>query len=128
MTMRGRIGGFVRAALAAAAVAGVSFPAAAQVGPFRHAGLNLTSEDLAAIDAASAKLYAAAEPRIGASETWANAKSGNAGTVTLVTIYTWSGMPCRGLVHRITTPSRQDPQTIQIDRCRTAAGEWKIRA
>ena len=105
----------------------VTSEASAQVSPFRRAGLNLTKDDLSMIETASAKLYAGENPKIGASETWANAKSRNAGSVVLVAVYVWNKMPCRRLSHQIVSPARKDPYSVQVDRCQTSSGEWKIR-
>lgn len=101
--------------------------AIAQVSPFRRTGLNLSKEDLALLEAAGSKLYASDAPKVGATEAWSNAKSGNAGTIVLIAVYTWNNMPCRRMSHQITSPARKDPHSVQIDRCRTPAGEWKIR-
>lgn len=101
--------------------------ALAQVSPFRRVGLNLSKEDLGLLETAGAKLYATDTPKVGATETWSNAKSGNAGTIVLIAVYSWNNMPCRRMSHQITSPSRKDPHSVQVDRCRTPAGEWKIR-
>jgi len=118
---------FLRTAFVIAAVAFVAADAAAQVSPFRRVGLTLTKEDLALVEAAAAKLYAGENPRIGSIETWSNEKNKIGGTVVLIAAYTWNKMPCRRVSHQIVTAIRNDPYSVQIDRCRVASGEWKIR-
>ena len=122
-----RARGVCTGALLVASLLAMTAEAAAQVSPFRRAGLNLSKEDLALLEAAGSKLYASDTPKVGATETWSNAKSGNAGTIVLIAVYSWSNMPCRRMSHQITSAARKDPYSVQIDRCRTPAGEWKIR-
>nr|WP_281720704.1 hypothetical protein [Nitrosomonas nitrosa] len=113
--------------LVSASLLVIAGQASAQVSPFRGAGLKLSKEDFALIEAAGSKLYAVENPKVGATESWSNAKSGNGGTVVLTAVYTWNNMPCRRMSHQIVTTTRKDPYSVQIDRCRTPAGEWKTR-
>lgn len=124
---RTRTRSVVTGMLVAAALLASAADAAAQVSPFRRAGLNLSKEDLALLEAAGFKLYASDAPKVGATENWSNAKSGNAGTIVLIAVYSWNNMPCRRMSHQVTSAARKDPYSVQIDRCRTPAGEWKIR-
>jgi len=124
---RTRICGIRLVAIALVAMAVLVTEAAAQVSPFRRAGLNLTKEDFALLEAAGAKLYAKETPKVGAAESWANEESKNSGTVILVAAYTWNNMPCRRMTHQIMAAGRKDPHSVQIDRCRTPSGDWKVR-
>jgi len=116
------------AALTGFALALMAAPAWAQgVNPFGiHSSDDLTAEDRRLAEEASHRLYAGSDPSIGASRAWSNAASGNAGTVTLVRMHDYQGMPCLTLEHRLSIKGYARPVVFHIDRCRTKTGEWKI--
>lgn len=108
-------------------VAGLAAPAGAQINPFGPtSGDNLTADDRRLAEEASRKVYQAQAPSIGTTQSWSNSASGNSGTITLVKIHDYRGMPCRTLEHRVRINERTEPAVFRIDRCRTQAGEWKI--
>lgn len=118
--MRGTLLAFVLAA-------GLVVPAGAQINPFGpYSTDNLNAEDRRLAEEAASKVYRADPPSIGAEQSWANSGSGNSGTITLVRVHDYQGLPCRTLEHRIKVHGRNEPIVFHIDRCRTAAGEWKI--
>lgn len=109
------------------AVAGLAVPATAQINPFGpYSGDNLTTDDRRLAEEASSKVYLAQAPSIGTTQSWSNSATGNSGTITLVRIHDYRGMPCRTLEHRIRVKARTEPVVFHLDRCRTDAGEWKI--
>jgi hypothetical protein len=112
-----------RLALVLALVAGGALSAQGQMNPKRD--IAMTEEELSAMGAASAKLYADPATAPGTVERW-QASSGTAGTVQLAGTYEFDGMPCARLLHEIRRAGAGDPQTFTIDRCRTPDG-WKIR-
>jgi surface antigen len=116
-----------RVLLIGVALAGLGATASAQINPFGpYSADNLTADDRQLAEAASRKMYQANAPTVGATESWANSASGNSGTVTLVRIHDYQGMPCRTLQHRVQMKARAEPIEFHLDRCRTPAGEWKI--
>lgn len=113
--------------MACIAVAGLAAPAGAQINPFGpYSGDNLTADDRRLAEEASSKVYQAQAASIGATQSWANSATGNSGTVTLVKVHDYRGMPCRTLEHRVRMKERTEPIVFHLDRCRTEAGEWKI--
>jgi surface antigen len=109
------------------AIAGLGATASAQINPFGpYSSDNLTADDRQLAEEASRTMYQASAPTVGAARSWSNNSSGNSGTVTLVKVHDYQGMPCRTLQHRVQMKGRAEPVVFHIDRCRTQAGEWKI--
>jgi surface antigen len=65
-------------------------------------------------------------PRVGATESWNNATSGDSGTVSLLEVFEKDGMPCRKLRHTIKMHNVKDQQVYTSNRCRVQSGEWKL--
>lgn len=97
----------------------------AQMNPLK-AVTGMSKEDLAAMEAAAAKLYTDPTTTPGSTEDW-EAPSGTGGTVRLVQWYQYQDMPCARLFHELQRAEAGDPQTFTIDRCQVSSGEWKIR-
>ena len=97
----------------------------AQYGKMREEGLS--REDLSSMEEASKSLYAAATPKVGATASWKGEKTGNSGTVKLVQVYQYQGMPCRKLEHTIKVKDESGTRNFEADRCQVAGGEWKLR-
>lgn len=112
--------------IAAAAIGAAS--AYAQVSPFRGSRVSLSPEDYKLLTGAAEQLYTAQAPKLGDERSWRNEKSGNSGSVRIVRIYEWQGLPCRQIRHTIRDKSNKDPDTVSIDRCRISTGEWKVRS
>jgi surface antigen len=109
------------------ASAGFAAGALAQVNPFGpYSADHLTADDRRLAEAASREVVQASAPRVGEARSWSNSASGNSGTITLVEIHDYQGMPCRTLQHSVQLKERAEPVVFRIDRCRTQAGEWKI--
>jgi len=104
----------------------LSTPAAAQINFFEGYVINLTKDDLDSMNMAAAALYKGEVARLDATSTWKNPKSGNSGTVKLIGIYRYNGMPCRRLAHAVKIKGEADPKRFRIDRCRVSNGDWKI--
>jgi surface antigen len=113
------IRGLLRSLSLAMLCALLAGPALAQV-----PAIDLRDEDIAMAKAAAAKLYENPATPVGATESWSNAKSGNSGTVTLVSSSEPNGVPCRRLQHVIKVKDRHDPFIFLFDRC-LVDGEWK---
>ncbi len=105
----------------------IASAAAAQINPFGHHSVDrLTAEDRQLAEQASAKLYQAPAPQIGASESWNNPSTGNHGTVALIGVREHQGLPCRTLRHRLEIQGVAKPIEFVLNRCRTGDGQWKI--
>jgi surface antigen len=116
-----------RAVVVCIVAAGLAAPAGAQINPFGpYSGDYLTTDDRRLAEEASSKVYRAQAPSIGATQSWANSASGNSGTITLIKVHDYHGMPCRTLEHRVQIKERTEPVVFHLDRCRTETGEWKI--
>ena len=99
----------------------------AQINPFgRYSSDRITEEDKRLAEQASAKIYQAAAPQIGASQTWNNPGTGNEGTVTLVGFREHQGLPCRTLRYTLEVKGHDNPVELVFDRCRTDDGQWKV--
>lgn len=97
------------------------------VNPFgRYSSDLLTEADRDLAEQASARIYEAAAPSIGASEAWINPSTGNHGTVTLIGFREYQGLPCRTLRHRLEIKGYQRPIEFVLNRCRTEDGQWKL--
>ncbi|MCP4330626.1 MAG: hypothetical protein GY791_19705 [Alphaproteobacteria bacterium] len=100
--------------------------AQAQLNPFKRADLSLSEADLKKMNAASEPLYTAEPPVVGSAGSWTG-DNGDFGTVELIEVLEWRGLPCRKLHHIIKIKGVRDPISLTVDRCKTAEGEWKIR-
>ncbi|MGI9434866.1 MAG: RT0821/Lpp0805 family surface protein [Geminicoccaceae bacterium] len=107
---------------ALSALAGVGY---AQDNSFRR-GLAEFGPDGDMIRAAAATLYEDENVSVGNVEAWSNPETGGEGTVEVVEIFEYQGLPCRKLLHRAKLSTSRDVRQIVISRCRTAEGEWKI--
>lgn len=97
----------------------------AQGNPFNPlARLKLSNEDMAAAGAAADALYQAGA--VGKTSEWANATSGNAGTVKLLETFEYEGYPCRSVEHVVKTARNLDPSTLVIKSCQVEDGSWKL--
>jgi hypothetical protein len=86
---------------------------------------NLTSDDYKFGRAALDTLLAE-PPAIGRYEDWSNPASGNKGKLTIISIFTKNGMPCRKVKSYIVYRKKgAAPSTLVLDVCETPAG-WKI--
>lgn len=108
------------------ALAAVSLPSHGQVNPFKGYGALLSGGDLELMKQAAAKLFEDDEAEVGALQKWENADTGNQGTVTLVEIFEFKDLPCKKLHHRFRIKGESDPKSLNVRRCRTEDGEWKL--
>ncbi|CAN0442627.1 unnamed protein product, partial [Ectocarpus sp. 13 AM-2016] len=104
----------------------LALPAQAQLNPFKRSGFELSSEDIALLRAAGARLYEGETAEVGTVETWSNEASGNTGAVQLISIFEHKGLTCRRLQHDIRVDKVADTFRYIFDRCKTASGEWKL--
>ena len=113
-------------ALAALFLAGAAvLPAQAQMNPFTRSGFELSQDDIDMLQAAAEKLYIGETAPVGKAEHWANAATGNSGTVQLIGLFDHKGLPCRRLQHDISIKNVDDPYRFIVDRCKVADGTWK---
>lgn len=122
------------ASLLAAATAAAAVPAQAYVpfvwlvtgnNNFLFDGLDLNEADRTMAMDSQASLLANADAKPGTAIAWANAQSGNSGSVVYVTSFDYSGMPCRGLEHRVRQRGFSDSMNYRIAKCQAADGVWK---
>jgi surface antigen len=112
--------------LALVVAAGLVAPAGAQINPFGpYSADNLNAEDRRLAEDAARKIYKTNAP-IGAEQSWSNSDTGNSGTITLIRVHEYQGMPCRTLEQRVEMKGRNEPIVFHTDRCMTPAGEWKL--
>jgi surface antigen len=101
----------------------------AQINPFRgYKGPMLSKEDLASGQAAAGKLLTEDQAQVGKSEDWAGPTSGNTGSISVQKAFQRQGMECRALRSEVRykkTPT-SSPQVLNLNVCRTKAGEWKL--
>ena len=85
----------------------------------------LPPADLPLAGDAEAKLY---DPtaKVGASESWSNPKTGDSGTVTLISTFERQGQACRRLAHVLKVRGIQGERLFVISRCLQSDGSWKI--
>jgi len=81
-----------------------------------------TKEDLRLQRAAAAAVLASDESQ--AEQVWHNEKSGNSGTVTLLSRSTIEARPCRLIRVQAHARLRKDVWTWNV--CRAGSGEWRI--
>ena len=113
--------------LVACAVTGFASVAHGQVNPLGRAGINLTDQDLKMIMAAAEPLFKNTQAKAGTVVVWHNEATGNFGTIELVGLSEFQGMPCRRLRHIVSIKKEKDPRRVTTERCRTESGEWKIK-
>jgi surface antigen len=113
--------------LAGAVLVLCSTAAQAQINPFRgYKGPTLSSQDYTLAREAARKLLNNDSAAVGSSEQWQNADTGHGGTITLMSLFQRSGMPCRTLQSRVEYKAPDKPRTVTLKACRTQAGEWKL--
>ena len=100
-------------------------PALAQINPLGPGAFSVPREDLGLLNAAEEKLYDPAD-KVGTVERWTNDKTGDSGTVTLISTFERDGMPCRRVAHDIKIRGNKTPRQFVLSRCRVADGSWKI--
>jgi surface antigen len=105
-------------------------PAAALNNPFGGVGLPLTRQDFDQMAEAESPLLNDEAIPFGTSREWANASSGNSGTITLIdrfeTNFQGTKLPCRKLRYHVVIRNRSDPYNLLLDRCQVADGRWKL--
>ncbi|MEA2782109.1 MAG: hypothetical protein QOK29_3653 [Rhodospirillaceae bacterium] len=103
---------------------------AAIMNPFGPLGLPLTKEDFSKMNAAVTPLLDEDSLALGTTREWSNPKSGNSGTVTLIsrfeTNFEGRKLPCRKIRYHFSIRNIADPYNLEINRCRVEDGSWKI--
>jgi surface antigen len=99
----------------------------AQTSIFAPTVIGLQNGDFDLMMAAEAKFYVADAPELGTTASWENPKNGDHGTAKLIEVYEWQDLPCRRIQHIVHIVSEKDLQTVTLDRCQVASGEWKFR-
>ena len=99
----------------------------AQMSTFSPTIIGLPSGDFELMMGAEAPFYAAEAPETGTTASWENPENGDHGTAKLVEVFEWQGLPCRKIQHIVHIVGEKDLQTVTVDRCQVASGEWKIR-
>ena len=112
--------------LAACVVLAVSAaPAAAQISPLGPGAFSVPPADLPVAREAEAKLYDPAT-KVGAIEKWSNPKTGDNGSVTLISAFDRQGQTCRRIAHVIKVRGEKVERQFVISRCQQPDGSWKI--
>jgi surface antigen len=106
----------------------LSAAAQAQVNPFRGSGSRgLSPEDNQMLFESVARLNAAEPSHVGLSEAWSNPQTGSSGKSTILRVFHSGGMACHLVRHHVVVARRSGPD-YRLTWCRTANGEWKIKA
>jgi surface antigen len=114
--------------LGSLAVLALATPAGAQgINPLVGSNLAMPIEDIHMMQDAAKALYAADPPVVGSKNGWKDDATGNFGTVELVEVFEWKGMPCRKMQHVIKITGQRDAVGLTADVCLTPEGEWKTR-
>ena len=110
------------------ALAASPAPTLAQAGAFGWSPdtARLTDEDNHQLWENTVALNHAAGVAVGASRSWHNAGSGNAGKVTVTKVYQANGMTCHALQYALSFAGEPVPQNYEFNWCRTPKGQWKI--
>ncbi|MGI9416053.1 MAG: hypothetical protein ACR2PM_20450 [Hyphomicrobiales bacterium] len=111
---------FRKCVVAFACVISLIGAASAQVNPFTKNTAGLSRTDINLLEAAAAKLYKSSNPKVGASRTWANAKSGHSGVVRIIGVK----KPCVRLRHTIKQKGVTDAGVFAVSRC-NVNGTWQ---
>jgi surface antigen len=106
-------------------IAAAATPAVSQISPLGPGAFAVPSADLPLAAAAEAKLYDPAT-KVGANEGWSNAKTGDSGSVTLISTFAREGQACRRVAHVLKVRGIQGERQFVISRCRQSDGSWKI--
>lgn len=127
---RPRVAALLAGAVAMAALA-LPGSARAQFNPFSIQNASpLTRADRDARAAALRKLLETDPAKVGQSESWAGAKSGNSGTVTIRRVFQQDNMPCREVAaqDRYKSGSGNTPggNALTAVLCRVPSGQWKF--
>ena len=100
-------------------------PAWSQVSPLGPGAFSVPPADLPLAGAAEAKLYDPAT-KVGAVEKWSNPKTGDSGTVILISTFERQGQACRRLAHVLKVRGIKGERQFVISRCLQPDGSWKI--
>ncbi|MEM7171640.1 MAG: hypothetical protein AAF530_15830 [Pseudomonadota bacterium] len=104
----------------------VSWPAQAQLNPFRGSGFELTAQDVEEIGNAGRELFRDNEAAaVGDSVMWENPESGNKGTITIMDSFTYEDLPCFELKYTFELKKLAEPKTLLDKRCQVPDGQWK---
>lgn len=102
--------------------------AQAQVIPFSgNFGQGLAPSDNQMVFESVARLNAAEPSKVGLSDSWSNPETKSSGTSTILRVFHSGGMACHLVRHHIVT-GRPPSRNYRLSWCRTATGEWKIKA
>lgn len=109
---------------------GWALSANAQFNPFLGAANTpaLTSDDWGLLNDGADKLNADPRAHSGQTERWKNPRSGASGSITLTGAFRTDGMDCHALRYTIAVRSRTGTRSYNVNWCRDAAGEWKIKS
>jgi surface antigen len=91
-------------------------------------GPGLSPEDNRLMVESIARLNAAEPSRVGLSESWNNTQTRTSGSSTILRVFHSRGMACHQLRHQIVAAGQSRPRDYRLTWCRTATGEWKIKA
>ena len=117
--------GIKRLGACALVVAVAAAPAWSQVSPLGPGAFSVPPADLPLAGAAEAKLYDPAA-KVGAVEKWSNPKTGDSGTVTLISTFERQGQACRRLAHVLKVRGIKGERLFVVSRCLQPDGSWKI--
>jgi surface antigen len=101
----------------------------AQVNPFRGSGgRGLSPEDNQLLFESVARLNAAEPSQVGRSEAWSNPQTKSSGSSTILRVFHSGGMTCHLVRHHVVVAGQPPRHDYRLTWCRTASGEWKIKA
>jgi surface antigen len=77
---------------------------------------------------ASQRLNQSDAAAVGSSDGWANPDTGNSGSVTVTSIFTWQSLPCHGMRYEIQFKGKTKKRIYNEAWCRVASGDWKLKS
>jgi surface antigen len=84
--------------------------------------VSLSGQDLLTMRSLAIELLDQAKP--GESRQWRNDRSGNSGTMRLVSVYKSNGLDCRRILHTIKFKGFKDPRSFIVPYCKDG-GRWR---
>ncbi len=100
-------------------------PASAQLNPFRgYRGPVLSADDIQAGREAAARLLAQKPAKVGASQFWVGARSGNTGTLTIERIFRQQDRDCRAVRSKVEYKAGTE-RSFVLTICQVS-GEWRL--
>jgi len=99
-------------------------PLHAQLGPAWESYVSLSQGDINMIKTTiTGQVHG---KKLGTTASWANAKSGNSGSITLLNIWSRDGRRCEQIEYRLVPPTKIPFDRFVLTSCVQTDGSWKL--